>query len=40
MFLLGVKKAPREIENNGYAKYWGDKQRELRYVMVFSGVIN
>ena len=39
-FLLGVKMAPRETENNAYAKFWGDKQRELWYVMVFSGVVN
>ena len=32
--------APRETENNAYAKCWGDKQRLLWYVMVFSGVIN
>ena len=28
--------APRETENNAYAKFWGDKQRALWYVMVFS----
>ena len=39
-FLLGVKMAPRETENNAYAKFWGDKQRALWYIMVFSGVIN
>ena len=34
-FLLGVKVAPRETENNNaYAKFWGDKQRALWYVMV------
>jgi len=33
--LLGVKIAPRETENNAYAKFWGDKQRTLWYVMVF-----
>ena len=27
--------APRETENNVYAKFWGDKQRALWYVMVF-----
>ena len=27
--------APRETENNTYAKFWGDKQRALWYVMVF-----
>ena len=31
-FLLGVKMAPRETENNTYAKFWGDKQRALWYV--------
>ena len=25
---------PRETEDNAYAKFWGDKQRELWYVMV------
>ena len=32
--------APRETENNAYAKFWGDKKRALWYVMVFSGVVN
>ena len=32
--------APRETENNACAKFWGDKQRALWYVMVFSGVVN
>ena len=32
--------APRETENNTYAKFWDDKQRALWYVMVFSGVVN
>ena len=32
--------APRETENNAYAKCWGDKQRALWYVLVFSGVVN
>ena len=27
--------APRETENNVYAKFWGDKKRALWYVMVF-----
>ena len=27
--------APRETENNAYAKFWGDKQRALWHVMVF-----
>ena len=27
--------APRETENNAYAKFWGGKQRALWYVMVF-----
>ena len=39
-FLLGVKTAPRETENNAYAKFWGEKQRALWYVMIFSGVAN
>ena len=30
--------APRETENN--ASFWGDKQRALWYVMVFSGLVN
>ena len=32
--------APRETENNAYAKFWGDKERALGYVIVFSGVVN
>ena len=32
--------ASRETENNAYAKFWGDKQRALWYVMVFSEVAN
>ena len=39
-FLLGIKMAPGETEDNAYAKLWGDKQRALWYVMVFSGVVN
>ena len=31
---------PRETENNADAKFWGDKQRALWYVLVFSGVVN
>ena len=31
--------APRETENT-HAKFWGDKQRALWYVKVFSGVVN
>ena len=27
--------APRETENNAYAKSWGNKQRALWYVMIF-----
>ena len=30
--------APRETENNAYAKFWGGKQRALWYFMVFSEV--
>ena len=32
--------APRETENNANAKLWGDKQRVLWYVMVFSVIVN
>ena len=34
--------APRETENNAYAKFWGVKQRTLwyMYVMVFYVVVN
>ena len=39
-FLLGVKMAPRETEDNAYAKFGGDKQRALWYVTVFSVVVN
>ena len=39
-FLLGVKMAARETENNAYPKFWGDKQGALWYLMVFSGVAN
>ena len=42
-FRLGVQMAPRETENNAFArlqKFWSDKQRALRYVIVFSGVVN
>ena len=38
--LLGVEMAVRETENNPYAKFWGDNQRALWYVMVFSVVVN
>ena len=39
-FLLRVKMAPSETENNAYAKFWGNKQRALWYVLVFSRVVN
>ena len=39
-FLLGFKMAPRETDNNAYAKFGGDKKRALWYVMMFSGVVN
>ena len=32
--------APRETGNNAYSNFWGDKQRALWYVVVFSGVVN
>ena len=38
--LLGVKMAPRETENNAYAKFWADKQRAFWYVMLLSVVVN
>ena len=34
-FLLGVKMAPRETENNAYVKFRGDKQRALWFATVF-----
>ena len=39
-FLFLVKMAPRETEDNVEAKFWGDKQRALWHVVVFSGVVN
>ena len=39
-FFLGPFYLPRENEDNAYAKFWGDKQRALWYVMVFSEVVN
>ena len=39
-FLLRPFEFPRETEYNAYAKFCGDKQRALWYVMVFSGVVN
>ena len=33
-------KAPRETENNAYAKFWSDQQRVLWYLMIFSVVVN
>ena len=39
-FLLWVKMAPRETENNACAKFGSDEQRTLWYVMVFSRVVN
>ena len=32
--------APRETENNAYAKFWRDQRTVLWYVIVFSGVVN
>ena len=31
---------PGETEKNAYSNFWGDKQRALWYVVVFSGVVN
>ena len=39
-FLLGPFLLPRETENCAYANFWGEKQRALWYVMVFSVVVN
>ena len=39
-FLLEPFQPPRETEDNAFAKFGGDKQRALSYVMVFSGVVN
>ena len=38
--LASVARKLRETGNNAYAKFWGDKQRALWHVMVFSGVVN
>ena len=38
-FLLRIV-APRETENNAYAKFWSEQQRVLWYVIVFSAVVN
>ena len=38
--LVWRKTALRETENNDYAKFGGDKEKALWYVMVFSGVVN
>ena len=35
--LLAVKMAPRETENNAYAKFWADKQRAFWHVIFWSG---
>ena len=40
IFNFSWELAPRETENDAYAKFWGDKQRALWHVMVFSGVVN
>ena len=39
-FFLGILKAPRETEDNAYAKFWVCKQRAIWYVIVFSVVVN
>ena len=38
-FLVGLFQLPRETEGNACAKFWGDKQGALWYVMVFSVVV-
>ena len=32
--------APRETKNNAYARFWGNKQKALWHVIVFSGAVN
>ena len=40
-FLLGVKWPQEKLKNSAYAKFWqSDQQTVLRYVIVFSGVVN
>ena len=40
-FPLGVKMAPRETENNTYAKFWGDKKGHYGVLWYFlHGVVN
>ena len=39
-FLFGVERAPRETENNAHAKFWGNKERALWYVMECYVVAN
>ena len=40
-FLLGDKWPQEKMKTiNANAKVWGDKQRALWYVTVFSGVVN
>ena len=40
-FLLGVKWPQEKLKNSAYAKVWRSAQQTvLRYVMVFSGVVN
>ena len=34
------EQSPSWTEDNAYAKLWGDNQKALWYVMVFSGVVN
>ena len=38
-FLLGVKMAPREAEDNADAKFWGDKKKSILacYGIFWSG---
>ena len=35
-FLLGVKMAQREMENNAYAKFWGDEKRIIVCYGIFQ----
>ena len=38
-FLLGVKMASRETENNAYAKFWGWQTKSIMVCYGISGVV-
>ena len=39
-FSLQLKWPQEKLNDNAYSNFWGDKQRALWYVMVFSRVVN